>query len=333
MSNKILTDNFGRAHNYLRISLTERCNLRCTYCMPLEGIPLRDRAEFMRQEELFEIAKTFVDLGVTKIRLTGGEPLIKKNFSSILSDLSSLPVELAMTTNAVLLDRYIDDLIAAKLSRINISIDSLQEDKFNRIARRVEFKRVMKNIDLALEKGFNVKLNVVLMKGENDDEINDFIAYTRLKNVGIRFIEFMPFSGNAWDWSKKISFSEIISKAKNHFGEDSLEELPVPPNSTSKNFKIKGYKGDFGIISTLTNPFCDSCNRIRLTADGKVKNCLFSSEESDLLSNLRQGKDIIPFIRQTIQQKKKNRAGITSFESAEGKLIFDKNRSMTTIGG
>lgn len=328
-----LVDSFGRAHNYLRISLTERCNLRCTYCMPLEGITLRERSEFMSQEELFAIAKVFVEQGVTKIRLTGGEPLIKKNFKGILTDLSTLPVELTMTTNAVLLDRYLDDLKAAGLLKINISLDSLLEERFNAIARRVEFKRVMRNIDLALEAGFILKLNIVLMKGINDDEIADFIRFAKDRKIGIRFIEFMPFSGNDWDWSKKVPYAKIMQVANAAFGEENVQPQIAPKNSTSKNFRIKGFKGDFGIISTLTNPFCDSCNRIRLTADGKVKNCLFSSSETDILAAFRKGVSILPLIQKAIAAKKEKRSGIESFEGEKDKAIFDENRSMIQIGG
>lgn len=333
MGQPILIDNFGRKHDYLRISLLERCNLRCTYCMPLEGIPIRDRAEFMTQEELFEIAKIFVSLGVKKIRLTGGEPMLKKNFSSILSDLSSLPVKLTMTTNAVLLDRHIDALKTANLNQINISLDSLKEERFNTITRRREFKRVINNINLAIDEGLRVKLNVVLMKGENDEEIVDFIEYTRNRNISVRFIEFMPFNGNSWDWSKKVSFEEIIDRLHKHYGENTVKKLPIPLNSTSKNYKIVGFKGDFGIISTLTNPFCESCNRIRLTADGKIKNCLFSTDETDLLTNLRKGNNIIPLIKKSILTKKEKRAGIHSFSNGVDKKTFENNRSMTTIGG
>ena len=328
-----LIDQYGRKHDYLRISLIERCNLRCTYCMPEEGIELRDKAEFMSQEELFSIAKTFVALGVKKIRLTGGEPLIKKNFAAIIKDLSSLPVELTMTTNAVLLDKYINELKDAGIWKLNISLDSLIPERFNKISRRKDFDRIRKNIDLAVKEGFDVKLNVVLMKGENDDEIIDFIKLGKKDAVNIRFIEFMPFAGNQWDWSKKVSFDSIMAVIHDEFGENQTLLEPVPPNSTSKNYRIHGFKANFGIISTLTNPFCDSCNRIRLTADGKIKNCLFSSAETDILGALREGKPIQELIQSSIWSKKEKRAGIQSFENESGADIFKQNRSMTTIGG
>jgi molybdenum cofactor biosynthesis protein A len=333
MPKSILTDSFNRKHNYLRISLTERCNLRCTYCMPLEGIQLRDKDEFMSQEELLEITKVFVSNGVDKIRLTGGEPLIKKNFATILKEISKLPVSISLTTNAVLLDKFLPLLIETKVESLNISLDSLQEDKFNRISRRKDFTKILNNIYLAIDAGLNVKLNVVLMKDENEDEIIDFIEFTRDKNISVRFIEFMPFNGNKWDWSRTVSEKYIQQIVAAHFQQENVIALPLPPNSTSRNFKIKDFKGQYGIISSITNPFCDTCNRIRLTADGKVKNCLFSNGEADLLTELRNNRPITPLIAAIIQAKKQKRAGIHSFEDEENKALFEANRSMTTIGG
>lgn len=331
MENQLI-DKFGRKHEYLRISLLERCNLRCTYCMPEEGIELRNKMEFMTQEELLMIAKTFVELGIKKIRLTGGEPLIKKDFREILFQLSQLPVEISLTTNAVLLDKYIEDLQQAEVKNLNISIDSLIEDRFNQITRRKDYKRIIQNINRAIDANFKVKLNVVLMKGINDDELIDFIEFTKDRDVAVRFIEFMPFDGNQWDWSKKVSEIEIKNTLLQHYG-NSITPLDNPPNSTAKNFKVENYTGSFGLISTLTNPFCDSCNRLRLTADGKIKNCLFSSEEISLLEPLRAQKDIRSIILSTVHKKHPQRAGINSFEDKEGAAIFSQNRSMTTIGG
>ncbi len=330
---KKLIDTHGRVHDYLRISLLERCNLRCTYCMPAEGIVLRDKAEFMSQEELLTIASTFVEFGIKKIRLTGGEPLLKKNFADIIHELSKLPVELTLTTNGILLDKYIEDLRRAGVNKLNISLDSLQEERFNAISRRNDFQRIRSNIDLAIRENFDIKLNVVLMKDTNEDEIIDFIELSNESHIKIRFIEFMPFNGNKWDWSKKVSFAEIMAIVSSHYGEENILTEPLPPNSTSKNYRIKNFKGDFGIISSITNPFCDTCNRIRLTADGKVKNCLFSSEEEDLLGALRSGKDIKERIEKVILSKRAKHAGISSFESEEGHSNADHNRTMTAIGG
>ena len=330
---EILVDNFGRVHDYLRISLTERCNLRCFYCMPEEGIALREKSVFMSAEETFEIAKEFVSMGIKKIRLTGGEPLIKKNISKILHDLSGLNVELAITTNGILVDQYINDFKNTGLRAINVSLDSLDEKNFERISRRNYFQRIVSNIHLLVKEGFQTKINVVVMRGVNDHEIIDFVNYTRDLPVQIRFIEFMPFDGNNWNWNKKVSYKEIMQLVQSEFGFDDIENLPSKPNDTTKNFRIKNYNGSFGVISSVTNPFCDSCNRIRLTADGKIKNCLFSQSETDLLTAFRQGESIRPLIIDTILHKKKSRGGIDSFENPDNHKLFQSNRSMTTIGG
>ncbi len=326
-----IIDKFGRVHDYLRISLTERCNLRCFYCMPEEGIQLREKSEFMSAEELIDIAKTFVSLGVKKIRLTGGEPLIKKNAAFIIEELGKLPIELAITTNAVIIDKYIDVLKKAGVKSINVSLDSLKEERFNTISRRNYFQKIKNNIDLLLENDFHVKINAVIIRNTNEDEIIDFINWTKNSPVHIRFIEFMPFDGNKWNWDKKVSFKEIIETAYQHYGTSNLEKVIDQPNDTSRNYRIIGAKGSFGIISSVTNPFCDTCNRIRLTADGKIKNCLFSNSEVDLLKRHRKGLPLEPAILSSILNKKKERAGLGNFNNEMAKKL--QNRSMITIGG
>lgn len=327
-----IIDQFNRVHDYLRISLTERCNLRCTYCMPAEGIQLRPRSEFMTAEEVIKMAHIFVSLGVKKIRLTGGEPLVRKDAEEIITGLSQLPVELAISTNGILVDKYIETFKSCGLKSINVSLDSLKKEKFNSITRRDQFGKVMSNIDLLLKKKFHVKINTVLMKGENDDEICDLVAWTRDKNVHLRFIEFMPFTGNKWDWSKGVSYKEIMSIIEKQYGDDVLK-LKDSPNDTAKNYAILGNIGTFAIISSVTNPFCDTCNRMRLTADGKIKNCLFSGTETDLLSAMRNGEDIIPMILDSIWNKKAVRGGMKSFEDFSDPSKNQKNRSMISIGG
>jgi len=329
----ILTDNFGRKHSYLRISLTERCNLRCTYCMPEEGVALSPKSHIMSFDEIYTIAKTFVDNGVTKIRLTGGEPLIRKDVKVILEKLATLPVELAITTNAVSVDRFIDNFKAYGIQNINVSLDSLDAEKFEEITRRNYFDKVYDNIILLVKNGFNVKLNAVLIKGFNDNEIIDFINLSKELTINIRFIEFMPFDGNKWDMKKMVSYKEIINVVNSSFSEDKVLRIQDSPNDTSKNYKIEGYKGSFAIISSVTNPFCDSCNRLRLTANGQIKNCLFSAKESDLLTPLREGKAIEPIIQNAIQAKLKIRGGMDTLEKLQNPELHSNNRNMTTIGG
>jgi GTP 3',8-cyclase len=330
---KHIIDNFGRVHDYLRISLTERCNLRCFYCMPEEGIELRDKAEFMTSEEVLFIAKKYVELGVKKIRLTGGEPLIKKNAEELIRELGKLPIELSITTNAILADKFINVFKEAGIKAVNVSLDSLKTNKIDEISRRSYGDRILSNINLLIDEGFKVKVNAVVMKGVNDNEIIDFIEWTKDKRVSVRFIEFMPFGGNKWNWDKKVTQQQMLGKVNDFYSVENVVAIAPKPNDTAVNFHIKGYKGNFGIISTLTNPFCKTCNRIRLTADGKIKNCLFSNNETNLLSTLREGEDILPLMLSSIQNKRKERAGITSFNDLKSEEIFLKNRSMTTIGG
>lgn len=331
MSENQLVDKFGRAHDYLRISLIERCNLRCVYCMPEEGVVLRDKSEFMRPEEIIEIAKQFVSLGVKKIRLTGGEPLFRKGSDLVISALGELPIELTMTTNAVLVDRYIEHIVKSNIRTINVSLDSLDKDRFKEITRRDQFERVVDNIDVLLANDITVKVNVVLMKGTNDDEIIDFINWGARKGVHVRFIEFMPFDGNSWTSELKVGEHEILKVVKDVYGESRIVSQPIEKNGTSRNYNVKDTNINFGVISTVTNPFCDSCNRIRLTADGKIKNCLFSKTETDLLSAFRAGEDIVPLILDTIVGKEKARGGYTSFDNDTAANM--ENRSMVTIGG
>ncbi|MBL7890127.1 MAG: GTP 3',8-cyclase MoaA [Bacteroidia bacterium] len=328
----VLTDQFGRKHDYLRISLTERCNLRCFYCMPENGIQLKENAEYMTKSEVVSIAKTFVNLGVKKIRLTGGEPLVRKDASEIIEELAALPIELAITTNGILLDKFLDQFKRLNITAINVSLDTLNETKFNNITRRNYFEKVRSNIKLFLNNGFKLKINAVLIKGVNDDELIDFVEFTKDKEIDYRFIEFMPFNGNKWDWSKGLSLHEINTKISSVYGA-SVMKLQDGKNDTAKSFKIENYKGTFSIISSITNPFCDSCNRIRLTADGQLKNCLFSNSESNLLKSFRNGDSLEAIILDSILNKKKIRGGMNSHSDILNAKNIDWKRSMVSIGG
>ena len=300
--------------------------------MPESGVPLRPKPEFMTTEEIIAIAKTFVNLGVNKIRVTGGEPLIKKDIANILKQLTSLGVELNLTTNGILVDKYLELFKEIGLKTINVSLDSLNEAVFNDISKRQYFTRILDNIHLLLDHKIEVKINVVLIKGVNDNEIIDFIEWTKDLPIKVRFIEFMPFDGNEWDTSKVVTYHTIIRTVQDTYLFSSIKPIKGEKNDTSKKFKIHNYKGEFGIISSITNPFCDGCNRIRLTADGKIKNCLFSSEEIDLLTSFRKGEDIVPLINNSIGAKHFSRAGIEAF-SDNNIRTFEQNRNMTSIGG
>lgn len=328
----ILTDTFGRKHSYLRISLTEKCNLRCTYCMPAEGIPLQPKSSMMTADEILTLSEEFVSLGVTKIRLTGGEPMVRKDFPEILERLSKLPVEIGITTNGVLATKHLELLKKCNVKTITISIDSLKSNKFEQITRRNDFEKVWQAITLFQSHGFKVKLNIVLIKHFNDNEIIDFIKLTEERKITVRFIEFMPFDGNQWNKEKMVSQQEIIDQVNYHFPLQ-LQRIEDAPNDTSRNYKIEGFRGSFAIISSVTNPFCDTCNRIRLTADGKLKNCLFSNNEISLLEPLRQKKSIRPYIQKALIQKHATRGGMDTDAKLENPELHSQNRNMTSIGG
>ncbi|MFZ4476733.1 MAG: GTP 3',8-cyclase MoaA, partial [Saprospiraceae bacterium] len=276
-----LIDQYQRVHDYLRISLTDKCNFRCLYCMPDENMQFWPQERLMQTEEIIAIARLFVSLGVRKIRLTGGEPLVRKDAPAIITALGQLPIELTMTTNGVLLDQCLDVLVAAGVRSLNVSLDTLDREKFAVLTRRDQFERVWQNIQLLLQAGLHTKINVVLLRGVNDAEILDFVELTRYLPLHIRFIEFMPFVQNAWNENKVVPFQEILERITNQF---EIEKLSDAPNDTAKKFRVAGFAGTFAVITTVSDLFCAGCNRMRLTADGKMKNCLFSNTETDLLT-------------------------------------------------
>ncbi|WP_367864739.1 GTP 3',8-cyclase MoaA [Pedobacter sp. WC2423] len=326
----MIKDSFDRIHNYLRISLTDNCNLRCFYCMPEEDYEFTQASKLMQASEIEALAKIFVGGGVTKIRLTGGEPLIRKDAAQIILSLSRLPVDLSFTTNGARLHDFIEVLLEARIQTINISLDTLDADKFRIITRRDLFQQVKANIDLLLKHKIKVKINVVMMKEFNDTEILDFIAWTKDAPLEIRFIEFMPFEGNRWTSNQVISLEEILARVKTKYD---FNLVTAGLNDTAKHYHITGHAGTFAIISTMTAPFCGTCNRMRLTADGKLKNCLFSVTETDLLTPLRKGEDVLPLIHECIGSKAEALGGQFSglFENIKPDTIH--NRSMITIGG
>jgi len=326
----MIADSFGRVHDYLRISLTDNCNFRCFYCMPEEEYDFTPTSRLMQPHEIIEIAKIFVAQGIKKIRLTGGEPLVRKDAAEIIAGLGALTVQLVITTNGTRIAELLPVLKEAGIKTINISLDTLQPEKFMLITRRDVFHQVKSNIELLLHHKIAVKINVVLMKGLNENEINDFIAWTKFNPIQIRFIEFMPFSGNKWTSNKLVSMEEILTTVKMNYAFVQVREAA---NDTAKHFNVDGHIGSFAIIGTMTHPFCSTCNRMRLTADGKLKNCLFSNGETDLLTAFRNGEDILPLINTSIWSKKKELGGqlTTNFEELNTDLI--NNRSMIAIGG
>ncbi len=323
MSDNQLYDTFAREHNYLRISLTDACNLRCTYCMPDEKVSVTPFNKMMSADEIFGIASVFVKMGVTKIRLTGGEPLVRKDADFIIRKIAELPVELTISTNAVLVDQFIGVFKQANIKSINVSLDTLNEEEFFAITKRGDFEKIRQNIFLLLENNFKVKVNMVVMRGINEHAILDFINLTKNFPIDVRFIEFMPFSGNAWNKDKVFSQQDMLNLIRKKYFFIKLED---EPNDTAKKYIVPNHQGTFGFISTVTEPFCGTCNRLRLTADGKMKNCLFSENETDLLSAYRNGNDIEEMITKNLLSKKQALGGHFDFENIE-------NRSMIKIGG
>lgn len=326
----MLIDSFDRAHNYLRISLTDNCNLRCFYCMPEENYEFTPASRLMQPDEIQSLARIFVENGVDKIRLTGGEPLVRKDAADIIQRLSELPVNLTLTTNATRLHDFVDVLEKANVQSLNISLDTLDKDKFNLITRRDGFQKVIDNIHLMLSRNFKVKVNVVVMKGLNESEIVDFVEWTKDLPVQVRFIEFMPFDGNRWTSNQVFTWKDMLTEIEKKYSPIRLHD---GIHDTDKKYKIEGHKGSFSVISTMSAPFCSGCNRMRLTADGKMKNCLFSDKETDLLTALRNNEDVLPLILQSIHSKAKELGGqfTKDFKKIHAEDLH--NRSMISIGG
>jgi cyclic pyranopterin phosphate synthase len=324
------TDHYERKIDYLRLSVTDRCNLRCTYCMPPGGVPKLTHTDVLRYEEILRLARIAVDMGISKIRITGGEPLLRKDILYLCEKIASIPgvKSLSMTTNGVLLSRFAKDLLNAGLQRINISLDTLEPEKFAAITRHDYFHEVWQSILTAHEVGLSpIKLNAVVMQGVNDDEIEDLARLTFQYPFHVRFIEFMPFLADEHS-NRFLSSDEILERLKRM---GPLVPTKIPDsNGPASHYRFAEAKGMIGIISPISHHFCPTCNRLRLTSDGKLRTCLFATEETDLKPMLRNGSldsDIANVIRNAIEHKPEKHA----LDSA----VFRKciNRSMSSIGG
>lgn len=298
-----LIDSFGRKHRYLRLSLTDKCNLRCQYCAPEEGDepaePASDGAT-LTSAEISRLLRIFVAMGVRKIRLTGGEPTIRGDFGSIVQDLGELvrqteqPLSLGITTNGVRLHRFLPQLADARLTNINLSLDTLVAAKFPMIVRREPkwHKRVMDGLHEMLVEGspFNVKLNCVVVRGINEDELGSFVDLVEKLPVEVRFLEFMPFVGNAWSEKRLFSQAEILAAVERHLAGRGLPLRKLPPdspNDVARLFAVDGWRGRLGVIGSMTDAFCGGCNRLRITAHGEMRNCLFGEQGWSLRDSLR----------------------------------------------
>ena len=287
----MLLDLYRRKINYLRISVTDRCNLRCRYCMPEEGIPLIPHEDVLRYEEILRIVRVFAKEGISKVRLTGGEPLVRKGIVDFIARLSQIEEiqDLSLTTNGILLRELARDLKRAGLRRVNISLDSLRRDRFLQITRKDEYERVWAGIVEALSAGLTpIKINMVAIRGVNDDEIEEFARLTRHLPLTVRYIEYMP-SGNGDVWAE----SHIVTTPEIQRHLETLGKLiPIASekwDGPATRFRLEGAIGEIGFIGAVSNHFCSECNRLRLTPDGKIRTCLFSDDEVDLREILRKG--------------------------------------------
>ncbi|KAL6247674.1 hypothetical protein RBB50_005022 [Rhinocladiella similis] len=338
-----LTDSYSRQHNYLRISLTERCNLRCLYCMPEEGVQLSPPSHNLTTPEIVYLAKLFVEQGVTKIRLTGGEPTVRKDIIELIQDLGALRAiglkELCITTNGISLARKLDSLVAAGLSNINLSLDTLDPYQFTLMTRRNGFDAVMKSVNkiLDLKKGgtpIKFKINCVVMKGLNDREVVSFSELSRNEDIEIRFIEYMPFDGNRWSMGKMITYLESLDRIKQKYPD--IHRIRDQPNDTSKTYKIPGFIGRIGFVTSMTENFCSSCNRLRITSDGNLKVCLFGKDEVSLRDILRDYNDGRPLEQSALEHLESWRSNgqqvLPPSKNTSSALTDPRSRLLRVIG-
>ncbi|BGP46974.1 hypothetical protein JCM10450v2_002826 [Rhodotorula kratochvilovae] len=287
----LLTDSYGRKHDYLRISLTEKCNLRCTYCMPEQGVPLLPKDHLLTTDEVDRIARVFVHHGVTKIRLTGGEPTIRRDIIDVVERLGRLPLtSLGMTSNGIALKRKLPALVAAGLTHLNLSLDTLDPLKYELMTRRRGFDAVMDALEVAKglkSQGLRTKLNVVVIRGLNDMEVPQFVELTRDSDITVRFIEYMPFEDNRWSTAKLVPSSSLLATLQSLHASTGISKLADPLSDTTRAYRVPGWKGNFGFISSMTDHFCGGCSRLRVGADGGVKVCLFGPPVLSLRPLLR----------------------------------------------
>lgn len=282
-------DKFERHHTYLRVSLTDRCNFRCVYCMPAEGIEVKPKDEILTLEEISHLVSVFARLGVNKVRLTGGEPTVRKGLEDLIKSVSDTEGidSVLMTTNGSTLATHAGRYRDAGLSGLNISIDSLKSEKFSEITRGADMDRVLSGIDAAIQAGYpSIKINVVAIKGLNDDELVDFVQFGIDRNVHVRFIEFMPFAGNGWAKGGVFTYNDMLAKIREKF---ELTPLETDKSAVAKEFRVGSGSTSIGFVTSVTQDFCGGCNRIRLTAEGRIKTCLFLLAGTSLRDLIRSG--------------------------------------------
>jgi cyclic pyranopterin phosphate synthase len=333
-----LTDNFSRMHTYLRISVTERCNLRCLYCMPEDGVPLSPPDHLLTTPEIVYLSSLFVSQGVNKIRLTGGEPTVRKDIVELMKQIGQLRSEglkeLCLTTNGISLHRKLDSMVESGLTAVNLSLDTLDPFQFTLMTRRNGHEAVMRSINRILEMnklgaGIKLKINCVVMRGMNEREILPFVELGRENDLEVRFIEYMPFDGNKWSKNKMLSFKEMLAMIRDKYPD--VHKVQDHINDTSKTYKVPSFVGRIGFITSMTHNFCGTCNRLRITGDGNLKVCLFGNSEVSLRDIVREsndGKPIDAEAMEAIQQLEMDRrqalpgsTGPLGLSEREGRLL------------
>lgn len=329
-----LYDQYDRVHDYVRLSITDRCNLRCVYCMPKEGLPFFPTDKVLSQDEIVQMIENFAEMGISKVRITGGEPLLRTDVVDIVRRIKAVDgiEDVSITTNGLYLTKKAKALKEAGLDRLNISLDTFHADRYKEITRGGNIEQVLDGINTAAELHFKkIKLNVVLIKGQNDDEILDFLKYTQYHDVNVRFIEFMPIGNSEKMWKKEyIGLQSVFDTCKQNGYEYSPIELKG--NGPSDNYQIKGFKGSFGLIHPISSKFCENCNRLRITADGYVKACLYWNEEIDIRKSIPDKKEFRRLIQKSLDRKPLNH----EMAMDEADRVIDKAptwRHMSQIGG
>jgi cyclic pyranopterin phosphate synthase len=324
-----LVDGHGRRIADLRVSVTDRCNFRCQYCMPAEGLPWLERDEVLHFEEIERIVALLAAMGVTDVRLTGGEPLVRREFPRLAAMLAPLVEDLSVTTNGYLLERDAEAIVRAGVNRFNVSIDSLQRDRFYEMTRRDALPRVLRGLEVlaGFPEAHPIKINAVAMRGFTEDEVLPFARFAREHPYEVRFIEFMPLDADhAWTPDSVLTGAEVRALIEEHFP---LEPAPREPHATARVYRFADGRGSIGFINPVSEPFCGDCNRIRLTADGRLRTCLFSLNETDLRGPLRAGADdaeLEHIIRDAVWRKElKHRVNEPGF--------VQPARTMSAIGG
>jgi cyclic pyranopterin phosphate synthase len=330
LDNPQLLDNHGRELTYLRLAVTDRCNLRCTYCMPAEGITYMPERELMSWEEMFRLTRILHEMGIKKVRITGGEPFVRNGLLDFLTNLAGLKdLEICLTTNGVFIGEYLGALKKLGVRHINLSLDSLDRDRFQQITRRDDFAKVYENLISLIDAGFQVKINAVVMQGKNEDDIIALTEFARAHPVSVRFIEEMPFNGSGLVEEKLFwDHVRILERIRSQFPD--LKARPFLFGETANTYDIPGFQGNVGIIAAFTRTFCGSCNRIRMTAKGQIKTCLYD----DGVFNMK------PYLRSEVSDEEVKAQFLTLFKSrpldgfeAENKRKGVITESMTTIGG